>query len=158
MWVQGAARRVSVLMSNVQLVAGTLYVAMLFASAAAGSVLAFSVEFADGPVDDIVAHEFPVFGSALILVFALRMAAMFVLAMSAIGRSSGVVPRWFAWSGYVVGVFLLLTASLQPWFVLVFPAWLLALSVILLGRARRIDPDLMLAHRRAARVLMVRNP
>jgi hypothetical protein len=55
-------------------------------------------------------------------------------------------------------VFLLLTASLQPWFVLVFPAWLLALSVILLGRARRIDPDLMLAHRRAARVLMVRNP
>ncbi len=53
-------------------------------------------------------------------------------------------------------MFLLLTASLQPWFALVFPAWLLALSVILLGRARRIDPDLMLAQRRAARVLVVR--
>jgi len=82
---------------------------------------------------------------------------MFVLAMSAIGRSSGVLPKWFAWSGYVVGLFLLLTASLQPWFALVFPAWLLALSVILLGRARRIDPELMLAQRRATRVLVVRD-
>lgn len=156
MWVEGATRRVSVLMSNIQLVSGIVYIALLFASAASTSVLAASVEFADGEIDPIVAHQFPVFGSSLMLVFALRMAAMFVLSTSTIGRTSGVLPKWFGVAGYVVGLFLLLSASMQPWFALVFPAWLLALSAILARRARAISPDVMIARRRPAPVVVIR--
>jgi hypothetical protein len=82
-------------------------------------------------------------------VFAFRMAAMFVFTTSTIGRSSGVLPRWFAWSGYAVGPFVLLSASFEEWFALVFPIWMLVLSAILMPRARRIPPELTLSTRRA---------
>jgi hypothetical protein len=158
MWVQSATRRVSVLMSNVQLVSGILYVGLLFVAAAAQSVLAFSIDFGDGSADDVEAHQFPVFSASLTLVFALRMAAMFVITTSTIGRASGVLPRWFIYGGYVVGIFLLLTATLQSWFALVFPAWLLGLSVILWTRARQVSPELMIARTRPAQVMVVPPP
>ena len=82
----------------------------------------------DGDIDPVVAHQFPEFGSTLMIVFALRMAAMFVFTTSTIGRGGRVMPAWFAWSGYFVGVFLLLSASLEPWLALVFPIWLLVLE------------------------------
>lgn len=156
MWVEGTARRVSILLSNIQLVAGILYVALFFAAAASTSVLAASVEFSDGDIDPVVAHQFPQFGNTLVLVFALRMAAMFVFTTSTIGRTSHVVPGWFAWSGYVVAVFLLLSASLEAWLALVFPVWLLVLSVLLLQRARAIPRELMVATRGAPSLLVAR--
>ena len=147
MWVEGTSRRVNILLSNIQLVTGTLYVALFFAAAASSSVLAASVEFSDGEIDPVVAHQFPQFGSTLLLVFALRMAAMFVFTTSTIGRTSRVVPAWFAWSGYGVSAFLLLSASLEPWLALVFPIWLLVFSGILLQRARRIPSERVIATR-----------
>ena len=147
MWVEGTAKRVNVLLSNIQLVAGILYVALFFAAAASTSVLAASVEFSDGDIDPVVAHQFPQFGNTLLLVFALRMAAMFVLTTSTIGRTSRVVPAWFAWSGYAVSGVLLLSASLQAWLALVFPIWLLMLSGILLQRARRIPSEVLIPTR-----------
>ncbi len=155
MWVEGATRHVSPLMSNIQLVSGILYVALLFVSAASTTVLAASVEFSDGTIDPVVAHQFPVFGAALIIVFALRMAAMFVLSTTTIGRVSGVLPKWFCYAGYVVGLFLLLTATMERWFALVFPAWLIAMSVILAKRALGIDPELMIIRQRSPSVMIV---
>jgi hypothetical protein len=144
MWVDSSAHRVNVLLSNIQLVAGIVYVALLFAAFAASSVLAASVEFADGEVDPVAARQFPQYGDTLLFVFSFRMAAMFVFTTSAIGRTSGILPRPFVWSGYAVGLFLLLSAGFEPWFALVFPLWLLALTGILLVRARRIPPELRL--------------
>jgi hypothetical protein len=141
MWVEGTTQRINVLLSNVQLVTGILYVGLFFAAAASTSVLAASVEYSNGAIDPVVAHEFPQFGSTLLLVFALRMAAMFVFTTSTIARAAHVVPRWFCWSGYAVGVFLLLSASLEPWLALIFPIWLLVLSALLLQRARHISPE-----------------
>jgi hypothetical protein len=158
MWVDGTARRVNILLSNIQLVSGIVYVALFFAAAASTSVLAASVEFSDGDIDPIVAQQFPQFGNTLVLVFALRMAAMFVLTTSTIGRTSRVVPPWFAWSGYVVAVFLLLSASLQTWMALVFPIWLLVLSVILLRKARRIRAQLMVVARTSPPPIVIIDP
>jgi hypothetical protein len=141
MWVQGTAHRVNLLLSNVQLVAGILYIGLLFAGAASTSVIAASIEFSGGTIDPVAAYQFPQYGDTLLMVFALRMAAMFVLTTSAMGRTSKVVPRWFAMSGYGVAAFLLLSASLQSWLALVFPVWLLALSGILLLRASAIPRD-----------------
>jgi hypothetical protein len=147
MWVDSSAPRVNVLLSNIQLVAGIVYVALLFAGVAASSVLAASVEFADGEIDPVAARQFPQYGNALLFIFSFRMAAMFVFTTSAIGRKSGILPRPFVWSGYGVGLFLLLSAGFETWFALVFPFWLLALTCILLVRARRIPPELRLPAR-----------
>lgn len=144
MWEEGSAHRRSVLQSNLQFVAGILYTGMFFVSAAAASVLGMSVEFADGDIDPVTARQFPVFGSSVFFVFALRMAAMFVFTTSAIGLRAGILPRWFAWSGYLVATFLLLSASFERWFVIVFPVWLLILSALLLRIARKIDPEVRL--------------
>ena len=90
---------------------------------------------------------FPVFGQTVILFFAMRMAAMFVFTTSAIGRSAGILPRWFALAGFGVGAFLLLTASFVPQIMLVFPTWVLVLCLILLRRARSIPKEVRLPPR-----------
>jgi hypothetical protein len=144
MWVDRSANRVSALLSNIQLVAGIVYVALFFAGLAASSVVAASAEFADAEINPSAARQFPQYGDTLLFVFSFRMAAMFVFTTSAIGRASGILPRPFVWCGYAVGLFLLLSAGFEGWFALVFPIWLLALTGILLIRARRIPPELTL--------------
>jgi hypothetical protein len=156
MWEEGSTYRRSVLQSNLQLVSGILYIALLFVAGASSTVLAASVEFADGEIDPVAARQFPVFGSTVIFVFAFRMAAMFVFTTSSIGLRAGILPRWFAWGGYAVGAFLLLSASFEQWFVLVFPAWLIVLSVLLLRSARKIDPELRLRRVRQEPVFVSR--
>ena len=146
MWVEGAGRRTNLLLSNVQFVAAILYVGMLFVSALC-RILGHGGErgVRPGRRRSGGGPQFPVYGSALTLVFALRMAAMFVITSSTIGRRSGTLHDGSAtYAGYFVGEFLLLSATLERWFALVFPVWLLVLSVILAMRALRIDPELMI--------------
>jgi hypothetical protein len=147
MWSAASVRHQSVLQSNLQLVSGILFVALFFIGAAASSVLAVSLQFAEGPVDPVTARQFPIFGQTVVLFFAMRMAAMFVFTTSAIGRSARILPRWFALAGFLVGLFLLLSASFTPLLILVFPAWVLILSVFLMGRARSIPRDVRLPRR-----------
>jgi hypothetical protein len=158
MWEEGSSQRRSVLQSNLQLIAGIVYVALFFVGAAASSVVAASVQFTDGDVDPAIARQFPVYGDTVIFVFAFRMAAMFVFTTSAILLRAEILPRWFAWSGYAVAAFLLLSASFEPWFVLVFPLWLLVLSALLLRIARRIDPEVRLPPARRGRLLVPQPP
>ena len=144
MWEAFSVRRENLLFSNLQLVSGILYVALLSIGAAAIGVLAASAAYATGPIDPVVARQFPQYGSTVIIVFAIRMAAIFVFTTSNIGLAAGVLPRWFAFVGFATGVFMLLSASIQPFLMLVFPSWLLALSSILLVKARAIPRDVRL--------------
>jgi hypothetical protein len=109
------------------------------------SVTAAIVELSDGPIDPIIAWQFPQFGSIVLLVFAMRMAAMFVLTTTNLGRLSGILPKWFVVMGFAVAIGLLFTSSLSSWLVFVFPAWILVFSAILVDRARKISPDLVVA-------------
>jgi hypothetical protein len=139
-WARGYIRRENALLSNVQLVAGVIYTALFFIAAAAESVTAASAEFSD-VIEPDVARLFPEFGRALLLVFAMRMAAMFVLTTTNIMRATRLLPHWFSLAGYVVAIFLLLSASFNPLLVTVFPIWMLAFCGITLYRARRIPTD-----------------
>lgn len=141
MWIAAQLPRENALLSNIQLVSGIIYVAIFFATAAAVSALPASVEFSTVPISPIMARLFPQFGSALLFVFAMRMAAMFVFTTSSIARSAGVLPRWFVYLGYLVGLFLLLSATFNPLLVLIFPAWLLALCALLLLRAGALSAE-----------------
>lgn len=81
----------------------------------------------------------------LLATYAMRMAAVFVLATSTIGRMLGVFPRPLAVLGTVVGLLLLVIGSGVPWSELLFPVWALILSLYVLrarrGTARRTPPD-----------------
>lgn len=118
--------------ATVFLGSGFVFVATLFASAAAaGTVLA------EGTPSDFGRH----YAYTLLATYAMRMAAVFVLATSTIGRMLGVFPRPLALLGTVVGLVLLVVGSGVPWSELVFPAWALILSLYILrvgrGTARR---------------------
>jgi hypothetical protein len=144
MWISVSAGRENILFSNVQLMSGILFLALFFVGAAATAATATSVELSAAQVDPAVARQLPLFGSTLLLVFAMRMASVFVFTTSTIGRTTGVLPRWFTFAGYAVGAFLLLSATFSPALVLVFPVWVLILSILLLLRARRLPADAVL--------------
>jgi hypothetical protein len=146
-WISANSPRENILYSNMQLVSGIIFTTLFFASAAASSITAASVQYADSGIDPVLARQFPSYGTALLLVFAIRMAAIFVFSTTAIGRSTGVLPRWFIGIGYAVGVFLLLSVTFSWWLVLVFPTWVMALSGYLLSIARRIPTDARLPER-----------
>jgi len=95
---------------------GLLFVAVLFVlSAATFGLLAMSRE-----------------SSQLQLVLTLlesyctRMAAVFTLATTTIGRGLGIFPRWLVWLGYLVALVLLFVSV--AWSELVFPLWVLVVS------------------------------
>ena len=144
MWISGSTRRINILLANVQLAAGIVYVALIIAAGASFSLLAATYDLGDNSVSPVLEREFPRLGTLLFLTLAMRMAAMVVFTTSSIGRSTGILPRWFVAIGIAVGIALLLSASLNPLLVLVFPMWLIALSIILLLRAREIPKDAVL--------------
>jgi hypothetical protein len=75
----------------------------------------------------------------------MRMAAVFTIATATIGLRTGFMPRWIGFSGYAIAVVLLLAIGITPWVKLLFPLWILLLSldtlVESLGR-RRAERDL----------------
>jgi hypothetical protein len=150
MWLSGSVHRLTPLFANLLLVCGVIYVALLFCAGASMSVFAISAEYGDSAEDLLEFRQFTQYGSSLLLVFAMRVAAMMVFALSNIGKTHGVLPRWFVFLGIVLGVLLLLTASLSPGIMLLFPAWLLVLAIILLKRARHIPKSETIAEARAS--------
>ncbi|WP_329302448.1 hypothetical protein OG410_33005 [Streptomyces sp. NBC_00659] len=132
LWFMGALREQAGraedrFVATVFLGSGVVFVATLFAAAAAaGTVLGES-------------PQSPSFGShfayALLTTYAMRMAAVFIIATSTIGRRLGALPRPLVVVGYLAGLTLLVAGSSVPWSELVFPAWALLLSLnILRGR------------------------
>ena len=133
------------LLSNVQLVCGIAYIILLFVAAGSLSATAAVIHGAGVTADPLFAILLPSFGDTIVGVFATRMAAMFVITTTSIARSANVLPRWFVWLSYLLGIVLLLTSTISRFLVLAFPLWLLLLSVLLLARARHIPADIPLA-------------
>lgn len=67
-----------------------------------------------------------------VTVYAMRMAAVFTLAVSTVGIRTSAVPRWVCYLGYLVGLTLLVAAGAYQWTQLVFPPWVLLLSLVIL--------------------------
>src|SRR6478752_9033942 len=71
-----------------------------------------------------------------LFVYAMRMAAVFMVVVSTIGRRLGVFPRWLVATGYLAALVLMLNVSYTEALILVFPAWVAAVSVVILGAGR----------------------
>ncbi len=122
--------------ATVFLGSGLLFVAMLFVGAAvAGGLIAGHTQLAPS------AGMILTFGrrvTALVLnVYAMRMAAVFTLTTVTIARHTKIVARWLTIAGLAIALVLLVSAGILPWAELLFPAWILALSIeILITRSR----------------------
>ena len=127
------------LFATVFLGSGLLFVALLFAGAGMiGAVLLLST--GPDPVTDDSIRLAQTMSSTLLGTFGARMAAVFVLSVTTLGLRTRLVPRWLVVTGYVVALALLLSPPISGWSQLLFPAWVLALSIQILVASPR-DPD-----------------
>jgi hypothetical protein len=128
----------STMAHGLNLLAGVIFVTLLFAGTAAAGSVAFGVYFGHAPVDDpATARALTAVGYGLVFVFAVRGAGMFALTTTTLLRTAGVLPKVPALAAYLLAAFLLLAVSNNPVAVLVFPAWVVLISIFLLRHARR---------------------
>jgi hypothetical protein len=69
------------------------------------------------------------------------MEAVFALTTVTIARHTKIVPRWLSLAGIAVAVVLLVGVNISVWVELLFPAWILALSLDILIAGRRAAGD-----------------
>lgn len=121
--------------STIYLGSGLLFVAMLFMVGAIGGGLLSQAGRHHGAVPlDVWGFARPT-AYSLLTNFGIRMAGVFTISTSAIGLRVGLIAhRWFTRVGLLIGLFLVLVASSVAWVELLFPAWVLYLSVDLLFR------------------------
>jgi hypothetical protein len=126
---------------SVFLGSGLLFVAMLFAAAAFAGGLITDVALRSGaaPGPAILSLGRQVTG-LLLHVYAMRMAAVFTISTATITLRTRVVPRWIGILGYAVAAVLLVSVGLTPWVELLFPAWILLLSIDILRTGLRRSP------------------
>jgi hypothetical protein len=118
------------LFSTVFLGSGLLFLAMMFSGTVTSTSL---LEMLAGRTPNI---DIWAYGRSstqvLISVYAMRMAAVFTLSVSTLGLRTSAMPRWVSFLGYAVALVLLVAAGEHKWTQLVFPAWVLLLSVVIL--------------------------
>ncbi len=73
----------------------------------------------------------------LVTTYAMRMAAVFMIAASTIALRLPIHAKVIAWIGYVGAVVILITSAKVPWIELVFPLWVLLVSLALLTQSYR---------------------
>jgi hypothetical protein len=118
---------------------GLLFLAMLFASAAlAGGILAM---YGTNPAQ-LVESGIYTYGRMvtyeMMNVYTLKMAGVFMMSMSTLSLRTGITPRWMAILGFVLAIFLILSLGLIYWAPVVFPLYVLMISVhILIANYRR---------------------
>lgn len=126
--------------SSVFIGSGLLFLAMTFTSSAVGAGLVASRVVM---VDPGAHAELAAFGQMLLLTlsktYALRMAAVFMISLATIWLRTELMPRWLVWTTYLAALVLLLASDVSMWMALVFPVWVLMVSVLLLVRAGVID-------------------
>ena len=125
--------------ATVFLGSGLLFVAMLFVSAAiAGGIIA-DASSSGPPGPDTLELSRSVTG-ILLNIYAMRMAAVFTLTTVTIARRTEIVSRWLTVAGLVSALVLLVGVGISAWLELLFPAWILALSVDILAAGLRKPP------------------
>ena len=128
--------------ATVFLGSGLLFLAMLFMSAAmvGGLIIAYAADpgrligSATFTSARAIAYE-------IMNIYAIKMAGVFMIATSTLALRTGFIARWIALIGYPLALLLLLSSRYIEGILLVFPLWVLLISVyILIDNLRRPLP------------------
>lgn len=145
LWFIGVLRsrlgaREDKLFATVFLGSGLLFVGMLFAGAAVtGALLELEQRPGSVAVDTVGLAQLVT--SALIGTFGARMAALFILSATTAWRRTATIPRWIAIAGYLGALILLLSPPISGWSQLIFPGWVLLVSVFILVTSGSTGPS-----------------
>jgi hypothetical protein len=141
LWFIGVIRttlgdREDKLIATVILGSGVLFVGLLFTSAAFLTTL-LTLYDRGVPIDSDTLDALQVLTRALMGTFGTRMAAVFMVSVTSLGMRTGVLPRWLVLVGIGAGILLLLSPPLTAWVQMVFPTWVLLVSLTALFGSRR---------------------
>ena len=127
--------------STLVLGSGLLFLGMVFVAAALDAAIltayAHSAAFAGSETEVYVELAF----AQLFGVYALRMAAVFLICQATAWLRHGLMPKWLALATYVVALVLLIVVGLQAWALLIFPVWVFLVSAYLLAVTVRGGDD-----------------
>ena len=125
--------------ATVFLGSGLLFVGMLFVAAAvAGGLIAAASRPSGSPGADTLALGRDV-TAILVNVYSMRMAAVFTLTTVTIARRTEIVSRWLTVAGIATALVLLVGIGISAWVELLFPAWILALSIDILVAGLKVS-------------------
>jgi hypothetical protein len=137
LWFVGVVRthlgaREDRLFATVFLGSGLLFVGVLFVGAAVAGGLVAVTASGTGHVNADVLAAGRETTALLLQGFMMRMAAVFTMSSSSLMLRTKAMPRWVAATGIAVGIILLFSPALPMWVDLLFPAWILLISVMIL--------------------------
>ena len=127
--------------ATVFLGSGLLFIAMLFIAGAFAGGLVVEAAATGGKVSSTTLALGRRVTSQLLNIYAMRMAAVFTIATATIVFRTGVSSRWLAILGYASAAILLVSVGITSWVQLLFPFWILLLSIdLLIASLRRHGP------------------
>jgi hypothetical protein len=108
--------------ATVAFASGLLFLAMLFASAAVAG--GFIIAYAARPEGLLESGTFTFARAAtyeIMNLYAVKMAAVFMISLSTLAIRTGVIARWIALLGYTFALILLLSGRNIEWILFLFP-------------------------------------
>ena len=119
--------------ATVFLGSGLLFLAMLFtAGGVVGGILAAFALDRDRFVDSMTFHFARSLAYSIINIYAAKVAGAFMISTSTLLIYTNLAPRWIVFVGYVLAVLLLFGGYYVGWVFVLFPLWILLLSVQIL--------------------------
>jgi hypothetical protein len=112
---------------------GLLFLAMLFAAGAViGAILLVFAAEPNAMLNSPSFHVARALAYNLVNVYAIKMAAVFMISTSTVTIYTGMAPRWMALLGFALALILLVGSYYIAWSVVVLPLWVLLISVHIL--------------------------
>src|SRR5882757_4059439 len=107
-----------------------LFLAMLFVAAAViGAVMLVASVSEPNELISSATFRFARAVSYIIMnVYAIKMAAVFMISTSTVVIRTGIAPRWIAFLGFLLAAILLIGSSFISWSIAVFPSWVFLIS------------------------------
>jgi hypothetical protein len=112
---------------------GFLYLGMTFVAAAVAGGILTIYALDPGLLEESGIYVFArVVIHAINIVYATRMAGMYMFVLGTIWVRTGVMPRWLALITYALALVLLFGVGFSTWVTMIFPVWVFLISVLIL--------------------------
>lgn len=127
--------------ATVFLGSGLLFLALTFVGAAlaGGLVSSYAIDKAD-----ILEYGIYTFSRAVMFqilnIYTIRMEGVFMISLGTIWLRTGLMHRGWAFLNYALALILLLSISLSAWVTVIFPLWVLTISITILIKNMRSQP------------------
>lgn len=124
--------------ATVFLGSGLLLLAMLFAAAAVVGAIIIAFHAAPEALEHSATFHFGRgLAYGMINIYLVKTASVFMITTSTIALYTRLTPRWLAIAGYVVALILLIGSYYIDWSLMVFPFWVLLVSLSILRDSQR---------------------